>query len=165
MILPGVHPSLVALIERFREAQDWGVAFIVDVLGPTLGVRLPSSPMEWVKICDETGLYNVRWINGVEVYSHGYGIEFICGGLTIDFDWGEAGEPDGFDVWRLWNFARLNPCARPCPEHAQVRNWVEEAAAAGELTQDRYLYYSPVHRAVQRQAAPFAPEDRPGKSL
>jgi hypothetical protein len=140
----------VALIERFRAAQDGGVAFIVDVLGSTLGVRLPTSATEWVNICGETGLYNVRWINGVEVYSHGFGIEFIFGALTIDFDWGEFGEPDGFDVWRLWNFARLNPCGERCPEHAEVSAWVEEAVAAGELTKDLCLYYSPAHRAAPK---------------
>lgn len=147
-----MHPALVVWISRFREAQDRGVKFIVEVLGPTLGVQLPSSPMDWVTICGETGLYNARWVNGVEVYSHGYGIELIFTGLTIDFDWGEFGEPDGFDVWRLWNFARLNPCAIPCPNHDEVRTWVDEAAAASELIKDRYLYYSPTHRAVRDRA-------------
>lgn len=147
-------PPLVTLIERFREAQDRGVSFIVDVLGPTLGVRLPNSPNDWVNICGETGLYNVRWINGVEVYSHGYGIELVFGGLTIDFDFGDAGEADGFDVWRLWNFGRLNSCGTSCPEYEQVRAWLEEAAAARELTQDRYLYYSPANRVKQSNALP-----------
>lgn len=147
-----MHPSLAALIGRFRAAQDRGVRFVADVLGPALGVRLPSTTGEWVAICGGTGLYNVRWINGVEVYSHGYGIELIFAGLTIDFDWGERGEPDGFDVWRLYNFARLNPCGPPGPEHAAVAAWVEEAAERGELTRDRHLYYSPVHRAEPRGA-------------
>jgi hypothetical protein len=142
-----MQPALLSLIKRFRSAQDRGVAFIVDVLGPTLGVRLPNDPRDWVAICGETGLYNARWINGVGVYSHGYGIELVFGGLTIDFDWGEAGEPDGFDVWWLWNFARLNPCPEPCPEHAQVRAWLEDAVAANELARDFFLYYSPSHRA------------------
>jgi hypothetical protein len=113
------------------------------VFGPTLGVRLPRNPMEWINICGETGLYHARWVNGVEMSTHGYGIELIFKELTIDFAWGEAGEPDGFDVWRLWNFARLNPDGTPCLEHAEVRAWVAETTAAGELTQDRYLYYSP----------------------
>lgn len=128
--------------------------FILDVLGPTLGVRLPRSPGEWVAICGETSLHNVRRLNGVEVYAHGYGIELGFGGLTIDFDWGEFGEADGFDVWRLWNFARLNPCDAPCPTHSQVKTWVEAAVAAGELTRDRYLYYAPAHRAERRSVAP-----------
>ncbi len=75
----------------------------------------------------------------------------VVDGVTIDFDWGECGEPDGFDTWRLWLFARLNPSVVVCPEHAQVREWIEEAAAAGELVQDRYLYYSSHHRARRQR--------------
>jgi hypothetical protein len=144
---------------RFRAAQDRGVAFIVEVLVPAFGVQLPDSPVEWVKISAETGLYNVRRVKDVEVYAHGFGVELIFDGLTIDFDWGEAGEPDGFDLWRLWNFARLNPCGAPCPEHAEVRAWVEEAAAAGELRRDRYLYYSPAHRAMHSRGGSANIED------
>jgi len=143
-----VHPSLVALIARFRKAQDRGVAFITDVLGSTLGVRRPTSQPDWVEICGETGLYNVRWVKGVGVYSHSYGIELAFGDLTIDFDWGDAGEPDGFDEWWLYNFARHNPYGVPCPEHPQVRAWIEQATAANELLRDHYLYYSPAHRAA-----------------
>jgi hypothetical protein len=111
-------------------------------------VRLPTSPTDWITICGETGLYNVLAVNGVGVYAHGYGIELVLGGLVIDFDWGEAGEPDGFDGWWLWNFAQQNQSAVPCPDRVQVRAWVEEAAASGELVRDRYLYYSPAHRAI-----------------
>lgn len=149
----GVHRPLLELIERFRTAQDRGVAFVADVLGPVLGVRLPRSPREWVGICGETGLYHARWVNGVEVYSHGYGIELTFADCAIDFDWGEAGEPDGFDVWRLWNFASSNALGAPFPTHAEVRDWVESASAAGELTRDFYLCYSPHHRAVARRTA------------
>ncbi|HYH66361.1 MAG TPA: hypothetical protein VD866_16835 [Urbifossiella sp.] len=46
-----MHPSLTAWIERFRHAQDRGVAFVVEVLGPTLGARLPTTADEWVTIC------------------------------------------------------------------------------------------------------------------
>jgi len=80
-----------------------------------------------------------------------YGIELVIDGLNIDFDWGELGEPDGFDVWRLWNFARLNPSVIPCPTHAEVRTWVEEALASEELVQDLCLYYSPAHRVGQKE--------------
>jgi hypothetical protein len=111
----GVHPSLVALIERFRAARDRGVAFIVDVLGPTLGVRLPRTPGEWVAICGEAGLYKVRWVNGVEVYAHGYGVELDFGGLVIDFDWGEAGEPDGVRRVAAVAFRPHKPGRRPLP--------------------------------------------------
>jgi hypothetical protein len=147
-----VHPPLEALIRRFRRAQDRGVAFVIDVLGPAFGVRLPDSGWDWAIFCGETGLHNVRETNGVGVYTHGYGIELIFDDVTIDFDWGDAGEPDGFDVWRLYNFARLNPSEVPSPEHDEVRAWVEAAAAAGELFRDGSLYYSPAHRTGLKRA-------------
>lgn len=141
-----MQQPLLELIERFRAAQDRGVAFVADVLGSVLGVRLPRSAREWVTICGETGLYHARRINGVEVYSHGFGIELTFADCAIDFDWGAAGEPDGFDVWRLWNFARSNAFGAPFPTHAEVRAWVEAASETGELTRDLCLYYSPRHR-------------------
>jgi hypothetical protein len=55
-----MNPILEEVIARFRAAQDRGVAAVVGVLGPTLGVRLPRSNREWVAICSESGLYHVR---------------------------------------------------------------------------------------------------------
>ena len=46
----------------------------------------PTSNRDQVAICGETGLYAVRWVNGVEVYAHGYGIELTFPDLAIDFD-------------------------------------------------------------------------------
>src|SRR5262245_9434456 len=103
-----MHPVLTDMIGRFRAAQDRGVAAVVEVLGGALGVRLPASNREWVAICAECGLYIVRAVNGIEIDAHGYGIELVFPDVTIDFDWGAAGEPDGFDAWRLWHFVRVN---------------------------------------------------------
>lgn len=149
-----MHPALWNLIAQFRAAQDRGVSFIVDVLGPTLGVKLPTSNREWVYHSGEVGLHNVRRVNGVEVCTHGYGIWLIFPDLDIDFDWGDHGEPDGFDVWRLWNFARCNRLRFGFGEltHKLVGVWVEEACRRGELTRDRLMYYSPSHRVVPTTA-------------
>jgi len=142
-----MHHVLADMIARFRDAQDRAVGVLVGVLADTLGIRVPTSNREWVTICAECGLYNTRRVNGIEVYAHGFGIELVLDGVTIDFDWGDAGEPDGFDAWRLWNFIRVNELPVACDSYAQVRSWLEEAAASGELTRDQLLYYSPAHRA------------------
>jgi hypothetical protein len=142
-----MNPVLADMIGRFRAAQDRGVAAIVEALGPALGVRLPASNREWVTICAETRLYKVRRVNGLGVYAHGYGVELTLDGVTVDFDWGDAGEPDGFDAWRLWYFVQANKIAVDCRGYSQVRSWLEKAAARDELTRDTCLYYSPVHRS------------------
>jgi hypothetical protein len=145
---------LADVIARFRRAQDCGVAVVVDVLAPTLDVRLPASNREWVAICAECGLYHVRWVNGIEIYVHGYGIELVLPDVTIDFDWGDEGEPDGFDAWRLWNFVRENRLDVKCEGHSQMISWVEQAHECRKLTKDNYLYYSPAHRAPKPGSMP-----------
>jgi len=147
-----MNPILADAIARFRAAQDRGVAAVLEVLGPTLGVRLPASNCEWVSICAECGLYGVRWVNGIEVYAHGYGIELALPDVTIDFDWGDEGEPDGFDAWRLWNFVRENRLDVKCDGHLQMISWLEQAHQCRKLTMDRHLYYSPAHRAAKAGA-------------
>jgi uncharacterized protein DUF6896 len=164
-----MHPILADTIQRFRDAQDRGVEAIVEVLGGTLGVRLPASNREWGAICVECGLHHVRWINGINVYVHGYGIELIFPDITIDFDWGDSGESDGFDTWRLWNFLCVNKVNEGHPYYAQIKSWLdnrgsggsegylqieswlEEAHECGELTRDRCLYYSRAHRSPRQR--------------
>lgn len=146
-----MNPALLNLIEKFRAAQDRAVAFITGTLRDVLGIRLPTSQYDWLLICNETGLSFVNKVNGVEVYTHGYGIELTFPDLAIDFDFGDHGEPDGFDVWRLHFFSRCNPKLVPLAEYAVVKEWIDEALATGELTQDRLLCYSPAHRAARSE--------------
>src|SRR5690349_10014956 len=109
-----MNPALAETIERFRASQDRAVLAIQDLLGPTLGVRLPSSGQDWIEICDECGLHDIRSVCGIPIYSHGYGIEFKFPEMTVDFDFGRNGETDGFDAWRLWNFISLNQIDVQC---------------------------------------------------
>lgn len=145
-----MNPILADMIRQFRLAQDRGVAAVAEVLVPTLGIRLPATNSDWFRICMEFGLYKIHHVKDIPIYAHGFGIELVLDELTIDFDWGDAGEPDGFDAWRLWNFIKVNRIEVGCESHSQVQLWLEEAADLGELTKDRSLYYSPSHRASPR---------------
>jgi hypothetical protein len=140
-----MHPFLTKLIKAFRQAQDMGVATLTG----RLGIPRPANHVDWLRICRETGLYDTREIDGVGVFAHGHGIALVIDGLSIDFDWGEQGEPDGFDVWRLYNFLNTN---RPGSgvTYESVKLAVEEAHQAGELIQPGHrnsLYYDPTQRA------------------
>ena len=133
------------LIDRFRAAQDLAVDAFVRVLN----LPLPSSGRDWVRYCSDNGLYEVRHLNGVGFYAHGYGVELKLEGMTIDFDWGPEGETDGFDGWRLYNFTLDNKTGVECT-HDEVNAWLGEAHAAGELILHESLYFDPERRAASK---------------
>jgi hypothetical protein len=137
-----VNPALDDLIDRFRAAQDVGVETLKK-----WGIPRPPSNRAWPFIWVEHKLLSRTEIDGIGVYAHGYGIELTIGGLVIDFDWGDNGEPDGFDVWRLYVFT-LNNGGSPSVSYELVQSWIEEALAAGELIESGSLYYDPRRRST-----------------
>jgi hypothetical protein len=151
-----MNAILADIIRRFRAAQDRGVATLLR-----LGVPLPASNREWGRLCAARGIYQTRELDGIGIYVHGYGIELILDDVSIDWDWGDAGEPDGFDAWRLWVFVSQNHLdVGIAPERreafAQIGAWLEESHLAGELTRDMHLYYSPLHRATRNRDGDIA---------
>lgn len=137
-----MHPCLDELITRFRNAQDAAVAILVG----RLNISLPASNRDWAS----TALHKRQSfdVNGTTIglEPHGYGVKITAPTLTIDFDWGEHGEPDGFDAWRLWVYRRDN-----LPEldvsHEQIRSWLNEALHNEELIKIGTLYFDPLRRA------------------
>ena len=97
-------------------------------------------------MCIEQKINNRCELQGIGIYSHGYGIEMKIASLTIDFDWGENGEPDGFDTWRLYKFALVNSKLLSCT-YESIKSWIDDALAAGELTRLGTLYYDLKRRA------------------
>lgn len=140
-----MNATLDRLIERFRAAQDNGVAALVEVLQ----LPLPRSGIEWARYCAENGIHRLRELNGVGIHAHGYGVELKLDGLTIDFDWGPNGEPDGFDGWRLYNFARENDIGVECT-HDDVNLWLRAAFRDGALTMVNQLYFDPRRRSGRK---------------
>src|SRR5437870_1108998 len=66
-----MNAVLADIIQRFRAAQDRGVATLTQ----QLGVPLPTSNRQWITVCGDHGLDRLRSSNGTGVYAHGYGIE------------------------------------------------------------------------------------------
>ena len=137
-----MNPVLDNLIGQFRVAQDIGVATLTE----KLKIPRPPSNREWPFMCIEQKINNRCELQGIGIYSHGYGIEMKIASLTIDFDWGENGEPDGFDTWRLYKFALVNSKLLSCT-YESIKSWIDDALAAGELTRLGTLYYDLKRRA------------------
>lgn len=136
-----MNPALESLIAHFRAAQDLGVATLTQ----KLLIPSPATDRDWPFICIEYKINRRCDRDGVGIYSHGYGIELKIEDLTIDFDWGNEGEADGFDAWRLYNFTIDNRDCLSCT-HSGVQQWLDEAVAAGEITKSGNLYYDPKRR-------------------
>ena len=139
-----MHAVLDTLVDRFRKAQDIGVRTLTQ----RLSIPRPATNRKWVDYCIENKnkLRETRERSGVSIRIHGYGVELKVDGLTIDFDWGDNGEPDGFDAWRLWNF-RLDNCTEIECTYEDVEAWLATAYNDGELLKDTKLYYDPERRA------------------
>lgn len=52
-------------------------------------------------------------IGGIEYSFHGVGCYGSVDGVEVDFDFGPSCRHDGFDAWRLWDFARQFPNVYP----------------------------------------------------
>lgn len=66
------------------------------------GIPLPSTCVDWV----ETDIPLCGELKGaISYYKHGIGCAVRLPAGEIDFDFGEKGEIDGFDSWRLLHFA------------------------------------------------------------
>jgi hypothetical protein len=146
-----MDPLLDELIGKFRSAQDAAVAFLVDVAK----MPWPNSNREWSWSIREL-TPQITLPDGVILRPHGYGIAVIAEGLDVDFDWGDWGEPDGFDGWRLYWFSLQN-CPQIACTHVQLNELLESALAEGSLVKSGSLYFDPNRRArrVREESAPY----------
>jgi hypothetical protein len=138
-----MHPELSNMIARFRASQD----LAVEVLVSRLGIPLPESAIGWVMFCRKERLHEVNELQCVPFNAHGFGVAVEIDGVKVDFDWGDDGQPDGFDGWRLWWHYMQNDVPPP-GSHSDVCEWLESAYADGELEKQRSLYYDPSRRAI-----------------
>jgi hypothetical protein len=82
---------------------------------------------------------------GVDYYFHGIGCAFTRDGRTVDFNFGPAGEINGFDAWRLWLFAEQDPERFP--------QWQTESAITGAL--DELVHAGLAHAAFRESRLLF----------
>jgi hypothetical protein len=66
------------------------------------GIARPESNTTWA--CNDIPQTGVL-PGGVRYFKHGYGCNVHLKGGPVDFDFGEKGEINGFDTWRLSSFA------------------------------------------------------------
>lgn len=126
---------------RLRKLIDEYVASVevaVDALN-SMGVPKPASNNEWAMFQLPDDLVAPT---GTRIFKHGYGCRFKNELVDVDFDFGEYGEIDGFDCWRLYDFCLKNPTKTlGFDSQSELEVAFEEACDAEELIYSGYLLW------------------------
>ncbi|WP_370868306.1 hypothetical protein [Pseudomonas sp. MWU12-2311] len=78
---------------------------------------------------------------GIQYYKHGYGCAVSLSTGAVDFDFGDQGEIDGFDVWRLTGFADSKLPEYGFATEDALKECFKEEVAAGSLVYSGYILY------------------------
>lgn len=124
------------LLKLIRDYQA-KVAEAVQML-EVAGIPRPASTMEWV--CNQIAQRG-SLPNGFKYFKHGFGCAVAGPDWNVDFDFGERGQIDGFDAWRLFDFAEKNLTTCGFRSLEQIEEAVRVAAQAGSLEFSGYILY------------------------
>lgn len=105
------------------------------------GLERPQHPQDWISSSlPQTGFIDAE--QTLPYFLHGYGCAVRLPSGGVDWDFGLEGQTDGFDAWRLWQFARSRPTAFPeFQEEAVLQAAFAEAKARGYLYASPYILY------------------------
>jgi len=136
--------NLDRLITEFQSQVRAAVALMYRS-----GMPMPHSSLAWLR-AEVPGIGILD--GGIKYFKHGAGCEVRLETGAVDFDFGDNGEIDGFDLWRLTKFCRdFLPCFG-FDNAKQIEESFNAALAHGELEQSRgglcYLTATPRTLAV-----------------
>ena len=141
-LLHGVSPKISIHMDK---ALDDLITRYVDVaadlfpkVAEHLGVSIPISNMEWTCLdVPQRG----STPDGIDYFKHGYGVAMSNGEYKIDLDLGGKGEINGFDGWRLFDFAECSRIQTSFGSHKEIEFAIQQAVNSGELTYSGYILY------------------------
>jgi len=84
----------------------------------------------------------------VNYFKHGYGCAVFLPSGKVDFDFGSEGQINGFDLWRLTNFAGKRLKDYGFPSEASIQAAFQSAVESGEIVASEYILYYLAQNAV-----------------
>ncbi len=128
-----MQPELQSLIGDFVAT----VAQRFAQLQREVGVATPTSSTAWAT----NGLKKGTLSDGAIYSKHGVGCLIEASEKGVDFDFGDCGEIDGFDAWRLLQFAEISNGQHAATDKKKIQALLDSALAAGEIEKRGSLYY------------------------
>ncbi len=132
--------ALAAMDARLRNLinQYLGAVSTAVSLLQKSGISLPATNAVWAA----TEFPESKKLQGeVPFFKHGYGCTVSLPEGVVDFDFGENGETDGFDLWRLQRFAECNMQRFEFKSLEDIAAAFENAKANQEFRYSGYLLY------------------------
>lgn len=129
-----MNKQLAQLISDYQSAVGTAVSLMQES-----GIEIPSSRSDWVHLeIPAHGELN----NGASYHKHGYGCWVQMSSGKVDFDFGQQGQIDGFDEWRLWNFCKDRPGTYAFDTEQAFYDRIRHALEEGVLVASSHdLYY------------------------
>ena len=126
------------LLESFNNAQKKAV----NILKNLWGMNTPITRDDWIGWSqDQYEKDEFKNEQNIKIFPHGFGLSYQDEDVYIDFDFGEHGEFNGFDVSRLWLFLEVNKIRSVFTSEKQIKKVVDFGAASGALEFSGYINY------------------------
>ncbi len=128
-----MNNQLAMLISDYQASA----AAAVDMMQRS-GIPRPPTNTDWV-VTDIPQRGELE--GGVRYFKHGYGCAVSLPTGTVDFDFGDRGEIDGFDAWRLASFAGDKLSDYGFADEDAITECFKAEVAAGSLVYSGYILY------------------------
>jgi hypothetical protein len=118
---------LALLIRDYQQTVVKAVAVLAQA-----GIHRPATNTKWAGTDVPTG----DILPGYRIFKHGFGCSVKGPDLAVDFDFGNAGQIDGFDIGRLQAFATRRADLFGFASLDDIRRTLVEATKGGEISAD-----------------------------
>jgi hypothetical protein len=118
---------LVRLIADYQQTVADAIALLKQA-----GIAIPASNVAWTAM----DLPNGEFLPGYKMFKHGFGCSVKGPAVNVDFDFGNAGQTNGFDIGRLQAFASRSSNLYGFETLAEIRECFNGAIAQGEISVD-----------------------------
>ena len=126
-----MNQGLSKLIHHYQLAVKQAVELMMQS-----GIPKPARPTAWV----ETDIsQHGKLLGGISYFKHGYGCAVNLPSGKVDFDFGDEGQIDGFDIWRLTGFAKGRLSEYGFSTENEVKVAFEDAIKSGSILQSNYI--------------------------
>jgi len=124
-----MNEELNNIIGKFNKTQERAV----EILENEFECPRPESTMDFITRCVPCIRIKKYTSGGYKIRPHGYGMEIVIDGIIIDFDFGELGEINGFDAWRLYYFVKSNNINSTLNTEDKIKAAIESALLEGYI--------------------------------